>query len=83
MHIFFPGIHIPQRWVFAVMGFFALFIAYAMRVCLSIAITEMVVPESHNDTIFDEGTCPVEEISKNSTSTSGGTYEWSQSTQVR
>ncbi|XP_033214215.1 sialin-like isoform X2 [Belonocnema kinseyi] len=74
-------IHIPQRWVFAVMGFFALFIAYAMRVCLSIAITEMVVPENHNDTIFDEGACPAEEILKNSTSTSGGTYEWSQSTQ--
>ena len=82
----FSGIRIPQRWVFAVMGFLALFIAYAMRVCLSIAITEMVVPEKYNnDTIFDEDVCEAypDDNPKNSTSTSGGTYEWSQSTQVR
>ena len=67
------------------MGFLALFIAYAMRVCLSIAITEMVVPEKENDTILDEGTCPVylDESSKKNITTHGGTYEWSQSTQVR
>ena len=46
------GGRIPQRWIFAIMGFLALFNAYAMRVCLSITITEMVIPMKnaiHND----------------------------------
>lgn len=46
------GGRIPQRWIFAIMGFLALFNAYAMRICLSITITEMVIPMKnamHND----------------------------------
>ncbi|XP_076756868.1 putative inorganic phosphate cotransporter [Xylocopa sonorina] len=51
---------IPQRWIFAIMGFLALLNAYAMRVCLSITITEMVrAPEK---TIHSsEHSCPVVE----------------------
>lgn len=32
---------IPQRWVFAIMGFLAVGNAYTMRVCLNLAITVM------------------------------------------
>lgn len=45
---------IQQRWVFAIMGFLALFNAYTMRVCLSITITEMVAPL--NQTNIQSGT---------------------------
>ncbi|XP_012343684.1 putative inorganic phosphate cotransporter isoform X1 [Apis florea] len=49
---------IPQRWIFAIMGFLALFNAYAMRVCLSITITEMVIPMK-NATHNDQYTCRI------------------------
>lgn len=44
----YAGGRIPQRWIFAIMGFLALFNAYAMRVCLSITITEMVI-QTHDE----------------------------------
>ncbi|XP_017767230.1 PREDICTED: putative inorganic phosphate cotransporter isoform X2 [Eufriesea mexicana] len=54
---------IPQRWIFAIMGFLALFNAYAMRVCLSITITEMVIQtpgsathNGHNCSVIGETT---------------------------
>lgn len=45
------GKFIPQRVVTAVMGFLSIIVAYAMRTCLSVAITEMVVPviDRNND----------------------------------
>lgn len=63
------------------MGFLALFNAYAMRVCLSIAITEMVLPENKTVT-STEGLCPADNIASNSTPSSGGTYRWNEETQV-
>lgn len=76
---------IPQRWVFAVMGFFAIFNAYVMRVCLSIALTQMVIPINETATMNSslDNTCPalddddsvVEKLS------STGTYAWSKSVQ--
>lgn len=38
---FFAVFLIPQRWVFAIMGFLAVGNAYTMRVCLNLAITVM------------------------------------------
>lgn len=35
---------IPQRVITAIMGFLAIVVSYAMRTCLSVAITEMVIP---------------------------------------
>ncbi|KAG6442390.1 hypothetical protein O3G_MSEX002284 [Manduca sexta] len=54
---------IPQRWVMAIMGFLAVANAYTMRVCLNIAITQMVRRRGHS-LAYDEGSCPgdVEEI---------------------
>lgn len=71
-----------QRWVFAVMGSLAVVNAYAMRICLSIAITQMVKPQenSSNSTVLDK-TCPSSE-STSSISSGTGTYEWDEYTQV-
>lgn len=40
--------YVPQRVIMAVMCFFAIAIAYVMRVCLSVAITQMVKPTVQN-----------------------------------
>lgn len=65
------------------MGFLALFNAYAMRVCLSIAVTRMVVPINETKEYLDD-TCPTfeDETPANSTAFRGGTFEWSEYTQV-
>ena len=48
---------IPQRWVMAIMGFLAVANAYTMRVCLNIAITQMV--RRHAPSVGSEsGSCP-------------------------
>jgi hypothetical protein len=75
---------VPQRWIFALMGFLALLNAYAMRVCLSIAITEMVVQP--NSSTAAQGSCPLNiHVSGNSTADSShkGIYPWSEEEQVR
>ncbi|KAG8039041.1 hypothetical protein G9C98_003348 [Cotesia typhae] len=77
------GIQIQQRWVFAIMGFLAIFNAYTMRVCLSITITEMVVSEHKNtSTVIDDDVCSNEnhqlDPPVNSTS---GSYHWDESLQ--
>ncbi|XP_015436491.1 PREDICTED: putative inorganic phosphate cotransporter isoform X1 [Dufourea novaeangliae] len=75
---------IPQRWVFAVMGFLALINAYAMRVCLSITITKMVYPQE--STTNDIGNiCNITEQdqhdSNNTVSTDAKLYHWDVFTQ--
>ncbi|XP_050311165.1 sialin-like isoform X4 [Anthonomus grandis grandis] len=47
---------IPQRYILGIMGFLAVVNAYTMRVVLSVAITEMVLPIAHNETI-DSHSC--------------------------
>ncbi|XP_012271666.1 putative inorganic phosphate cotransporter isoform X2 [Orussus abietinus] len=74
-------VRVPQRWVFAVMGFLALFNAYTMRICLSIAITEMVVPEAGHHNESRDDTCPMENNTSDSPVSSGGTYDWDEYTQ--
>ncbi|XP_023247096.1 sialin [Copidosoma floridanum] len=85
---------VSQRWVCIIMTFFSLFCAYTIRVCLSIAITEMVEP--HNETSkFRDDTCPSEPaVVGNDTRThhtvaaiaatakgAGDLYQWSEYTQ--
>ncbi|KAK1129788.1 hypothetical protein K0M31_019498 [Melipona bicolor] len=76
---------IPQRWVFAIMGFLALFNAYAMRVCLSITITEMVVPMHKNVTNVVENTCPITDDDRQEGEdmrpSNAKKYEWSETMQ--
>ena len=81
------GGRIPQRWVFAIMGFLALFNAYAMRVCLSITITEMVVPMHKNETNVVENTCPITDDDRQEGEdmrpSNAKKYEWSETMQVK
>ncbi|XP_076292549.1 putative inorganic phosphate cotransporter isoform X2 [Lasioglossum baleicum] len=75
---------LQQRWVFAIMGFLALLNAYAMRVCLSITITEMVQQESTSNHT-DSNSCPIieeDQVHTNQTRPSGAKlYDWDTITQ--
>lgn len=62
------GCAIPQRIVLAVMGFLAIAIAYAMRVCLSVAITEMVIKPNRTEQQGNgHSVCPAEIVTTNVT----------------
>lgn len=54
---FFVGCCIPQRVIMAIMCFLAIAIAYVMRVCLSVAITQMVVAVNTTTTGSTKGIC--------------------------
>lgn len=60
------------------MGFLALINAYAMRVCLNITITEMVVKIVHNTTL-NNNECPAGEAI--SGIKPGGDFVWSEELQ--
>ncbi|XP_014215959.1 putative inorganic phosphate cotransporter [Copidosoma floridanum] len=78
---------IPQRWVVVLMAFFGLFNAYSMRICLSIAITQMVQPSIGSVEYVDD-TCPdyhnndnTTINNNNDTDIDGQLYDWSEYTQ--
>ncbi|XP_063235471.1 LOW QUALITY PROTEIN: putative inorganic phosphate cotransporter [Bacillus rossius redtenbacheri] len=73
---------LPQRYVFAIMGFLAIANAYTMRICLSVAITEMVAPrnKSAGSLSYDPDACPSDPVTNSSVS-SAGTFAWSEKTQ--
>ncbi|XP_014220844.1 putative inorganic phosphate cotransporter isoform X1 [Trichogramma pretiosum] len=79
------GSYVPQRWVFAIMGFLALLNAYAMRVCLSIAITQMTIEHHSNTTSNDSSLdrCPDLSQAKNITvsAPTGPLYDWDETSQ--
>lgn len=60
---------IPQRYVFGILGLFALANAYTMRVCLSVTIVQMVTRAPSEGHIVGE-TCPEEIIVQDSSNTS-------------
>jgi hypothetical protein len=49
------------------MGFLAVANAYTMRICLSTAITEMVVHHDRNESATDPDACPSSSVSSNKT----------------
>ncbi|GAB0095292.1 putative inorganic phosphate cotransporter [Sergentomyia squamirostris] len=69
---------IPQRVILSIMGFFAIANAYTMRICLSVAITEMV-KKIHTEEPDGEEYCPV--IGNGGDEDSGGEFEWSEELQ--
>lgn len=73
---------IPQRYVLGIMGFLAVANAYAMRGCLSLAITEMVVnPKTkHTHHIEDPNGCPGVLEVKNHTDPNNE-FDWDEQTQ--
>jgi len=75
------GARLPQRWVFAIMGFLAILNAYTMRICLSITITQMAYPIQHN---YTDDMCPKPEDKESDKGASNETrYNWDEPTQVR
>lgn len=61
------------------MGFLAIVNAYTMRICLSVAITEMVRKIPHDDNTNEDETCFI--VGDPKPETSGGEYEWSENLQ--
>ncbi|KAG5676613.1 hypothetical protein PVAND_006433 [Polypedilum vanderplanki] len=76
---------IPQRVVLSIMGFLAIVNAYTMRICLSMAITEMVVKRNltsdGDGSHLDQGVCPASDESSGGSSSNGGTFEWDEQLQ--
>ncbi|KAJ0177134.1 hypothetical protein K1T71_007143 [Dendrolimus kikuchii] len=83
---------IPQRYVLAVMGLLAIANAYTMRVCLNLAITQMVKKTTavEGDAHYDPNACPDKSIVSNVTSEVAAIllrsddpvqFEWSEVTQ--
>jgi ACS family sodium-dependent inorganic phosphate cotransporter len=66
--------------VLAIMGFLAITNAYTMRICLNMAITEMVKKVSYGNETLAEDVCLENEVEGGETST-GGEYEWSEELQ--
>lgn len=60
---------IPQRYVLAVMGLLAIANAYTMRVCLNLAITQMVKKTTavEGDAHYDPNACPDKNLESNIT----------------
>ncbi|KAH8384274.1 hypothetical protein KR200_008007 [Drosophila serrata] len=71
---------VPQRWILAIMGFFAIVNAYTMRVCLSQAITVLVVPRNYSN-VPPEGMCKPDPNEGKPPKSATGTYDWDQEKQ--
>lgn len=61
------------------MGFLAIVNAYTMRICLNVAITEMVKKKPHDENTDLTDTCIVEGDTEDNLL--GGDFEWSESLQ--
>lgn len=74
---------IPQRYVLGLMGFLAIVNAYAMRVSLSIAITEMVTSTNSSDDEADDycGVGTTNSSDNNAVTDPNKLYDWDDSTQ--
>ncbi|XP_058793729.1 sialin-like [Phymastichus coffea] len=78
--------YIPQRWITVILGFLSFINAYSMRVCLSIAITEMVLPPKNTGIVNSDETC-VENFNYNNTHVRSANrsddvqYDWNEYTQ--
>ncbi|VVC97619.1 unnamed protein product [Leptidea sinapis] len=53
---------IPQRYILGVMGLLGVCNAYTMRVCLNLAITQMVNRTKSSTEHFDPDACPSDDI---------------------
>lgn len=62
----------------SIMGFLAIVNAYTMRICLNVAITEMVKKKNATDKEGDF--CPIDE-SVGGGDSDGGDFEWSENLQ--
>jgi ACS family sodium-dependent inorganic phosphate cotransporter len=79
---------ISQRWVMAFMGMLGVTMAYVMRACLSITLTQMVKPVIVSDDLqtgVHHEYCPMPELSLNQTKTkiNNKGFDWDEPTQGR
>lgn len=73
---------IPQRVILSIMGFLAILNAYTMRICLSVAITQLVVSKNHSSSIGgSESECLADPLEEGVEVSTGGIYEWSEQRQ--
>lgn len=76
---------LPQRVVLSIILFLGIVVTFAMRACLSIAITEMVVPVNNSPKGNDSLICPTDStVSESATvmkAAKGTRYNWSQEEQ--
>lgn len=56
----------PQRVILSIMGFFAMLNAYTMRICLSTAITELVVKKNRTDESGEQAVCVADSLDSES-----------------
>ncbi|CAH4029407.1 unnamed protein product [Pieris brassicae] len=75
--------YIPQRYILGVMGLLGVCNAYTMRVCLNLAITQMVNRTKSSTDHFDPDACPNDEIVGNATAILKpyATFDWDEKTQ--
>ncbi|ALC39778.1 dmGlut, partial [Drosophila busckii] len=71
---------IPQRVVLAIMGFLAILNAYTMRVCLSQAITVLVIKKNQTEEGVSHAICEADDLD-NGAAGSSGIYPWSEELQ--
>lgn len=95
MKFFFTAGHVSQRWVMAVMGMLGVTMAYVMRACLGITLTQMVRPvvvvESGVTSQVHHDYCPMPQSSSRGHSKSNRTniaedefrnrFDWDEKTQ--
>ncbi|XP_059045350.1 putative inorganic phosphate cotransporter [Achroia grisella] len=76
---------VPQRYILSITGLLGVCNAYTMRVCLNLAITQMVTFNKTSNNYFDENACPSDNVINNITTfdieKSYKTFDWDQSTQ--
>lgn len=54
---------LPQRVVLGIMGFLGIVVSFTMRSCLSVAITEMVLPLNSSEMENNSTICYIDSIS--------------------
>lgn len=59
LHVEIAGTLVPQRVVMGIMGTLAIAVSYTIRACISVAITEMVVPVNHTNKDIRMNVCNI------------------------
>lgn len=82
----YTGIKIPQRWIVIFTCFLGMINAYTMRICMSMAITQMASRKNHSTIAqFSDDTCPEETKNvsyRNDSFVREDTFDWDEKTQV-
>lgn len=61
------GCIIPRRFIFGILGLVGVFSALSMRICLNVAITQMIKHSEIEEKHYDPDACPAEIVVGNFT----------------